>query len=63
MLRVNQIKVVPEADLDTLKKKTAGILGLKPNDIEKIKMISKRIDPESFIIVTDAREVYGLGFK
>ena len=32
-------------------------------DIEKIKMISKKIDPESFIIVTDAREVYGLGFK
>lgn len=35
----------------------------KRNDIEKIKMISKKIDPESFIIVTDAREVYGLGFK
>ena len=35
----------------------------KRNDIEKIKMISKKIDPEAFIIVTDAREVYGLGFK
>lgn len=35
----------------------------KRNDIEKIKKISKKIDPESFIIVTDAREVYGLGFK
>lgn len=35
----------------------------KRNDIEKIKSISKRIDPNSFIIVTDAREVYGLGFK
>ena len=35
----------------------------KRNDIEKIKMISKKVDPESFIIVTDAREVYGLGFK
>lgn len=35
----------------------------KRNDIEKIKTISKKIDPESFIIVTDAREVYGLGFK
>lgn len=35
----------------------------KRNDIEKIKTISKKIDPECFIIVTDAREVYGLGFK
>ena len=35
----------------------------KRNDIEKIKAISKRVDPNSFIIVTDAREVYGLGFK
>lgn len=35
----------------------------KRNDIEKIKSISKKIDPNSFIIVTDAREVYGLGFK
>ena len=35
----------------------------KRNDIEKIKSISKKIDPESFIIVTDAREVYGFGFK
>ena len=32
-------------------------------DIEKIKNISKKIDSRSFIIVTDAREVYGLGFK
>lgn len=31
--------------------------------IEKIKNISKRIDKNSFIIITDAREVYGLGFK
>lgn len=35
----------------------------KRNDIEKIKSISKKVDPNSFIIVTDAREVYGLGFK
>lgn len=31
--------------------------------IEKIKSISKKIDANSFIIITDAREVYGLGFK
>lgn len=35
----------------------------KRRDIEKIKTISKKIDSKSFIIVTDAREVYGLGFK
>ena len=35
----------------------------KRNDIEKIKTISKNVDPNSFIIVTDARDVYGLGFK
>ena len=35
----------------------------KRRDIERIKSISKKIDDKSFIIVTDAREVYGLGFK
>ena len=35
----------------------------KRNDVEKIKTISKNIDPNSFIIVTDARDVYGIGFK
>lgn len=35
----------------------------KRRDIDKIKNISKKIDRNSFIIITDAREVYGLGFK
>ena len=35
----------------------------KRRDIEKIKLISKKIDINSFIIITDARDVYGLGFK
>lgn len=35
----------------------------KRRDIDRIKTISKRIDKNSFIIITDAREVYGLGFK
>jgi len=35
----------------------------KRNGVEKIKKVSKKIDPKSFIIITDAREVYGLGFK
>lgn len=35
----------------------------KRRDLDKIKTISKKIDENSFIIITDAREVYGLGFK
>ena len=29
----------------------------------KIKELAKRIDNNAFIIITDVREVYGLGFK
>lgn len=32
-------------------------------DIAKIKMIARKIDPESFIVITNSREVVGLGFK
>ena len=32
-------------------------------DISKIKEIAKKIDPLSFIIITNSREVLGLGFK
>ena len=32
-------------------------------DIGKIKMITRKIDPNSFIIITNSREVLGLGFK
>lgn len=32
-------------------------------DISKIKMIAKKIDPRCFIIITNSREVVGLGFK
>ena len=35
----------------------------KRRDIIRIKEIAKKIDENSFIIITDAREVYGLGFK
>lgn len=46
------------------KKNTMVIMCVtKRNYIEKIKNISKKTDSNSFIIVTDAREVYGLGFK
>ena len=32
-------------------------------DTSKIKMIARKIDPRSFIIITNSREVVGLGFK
>lgn len=35
----------------------------KRKHISKIKEISKKIDEEAFMIITDAREVYGLGFR
>lgn len=35
----------------------------KRRGVDKIKVVSKKVDPSSFIIITDAREVYGLGFK
>ena len=47
----------------TQNKKTILMCVAARKDIEKIKNISKQIDPNAFIIITDAREVYGLGFK
>lgn len=32
-------------------------------DISKIKMTARKVDPNSFIIITNSREVFGLGFK
>ena len=32
-------------------------------DVVRVKQIAKKIDPESFIIIANAREVVGLGFK
>lgn len=32
-------------------------------DIAKIKVIARKMDPNSFIIITNSREVLGLGFK
>ena len=33
------------------------------NDIAKIKIIARKIDPTCFMIITNSREVVGLGFK
>ncbi len=32
-------------------------------DVAKIKMIARKTDPKSFIIITNSREVVGYGFK
>ena len=32
-------------------------------DVNRIKLITKKIDPRAFIIITNSREVVGLGFK
>ena len=32
-------------------------------DVSRVKQTAKKIDPQSFIIIANAREVVGLGFK
>ena len=32
-------------------------------DVARIKIIAKEIDPKSFIVITNSREVVGQGFK
>lgn len=44
MLRVNQIKVSPDAEFDTIKKKTASVLGVKITDIEQLNIVKQSID-------------------
>ncbi len=44
MLRINQIKVVPEAGIETIRKKAAGVLGIKPTDIHTINIVKQSID-------------------
>ena len=56
MLRVNQINVHPDASVDTIRKKTANILGIKSSEIEKLSIIKQSIDarkkPEIFYSYT-----------
>ena len=44
MLRVNQIKVLPQAGEQTLRKKVADILNIKPMYIEKLHVVKQSID-------------------
>ncbi len=47
----------------TEEKKLVLMCAAARGDINKIKVIAKKIDPKSFIIITNSREVVGLGFK
>ncbi len=63
---------------ETIKRGTTGLLGkgmytqekklvlmcaASRGDVARVKNIARNIDPESFIIITNSREVVGLGFK
>lgn len=47
----------------TNEKKLILMCAAARGDIAKIKMIAREIDPNSFIVITNSREVVGLGFK
>jgi uncharacterized membrane-anchored protein YitT (DUF2179 family) len=47
----------------TNKNKIVLICAASRGDVAKVKQTAKRIDPKSFVIITNAREVVGLGFK
>ena len=63
---------------DTIRRGTTGLFGkgmytnteklvlmcaASRGDISRIKLAARKIDPRSFIIITNSREVVGLGFK
>ncbi len=56
MLRINQIKVLPEAGEENIRKKAAAVLGIKQVDIEKLVIMKQSIDarkkPEIFYSYT-----------
>lgn len=43
--------------------KTILMCAASRGDVSRVKQTAKKIDPKSFIIITNAREVVGLGFK
>ena len=63
---------------DTIKRGTTGLYGkgmytqkeklvlmcaASRGDVARVKNVARKIDPQSFIIITNSREVVGLGFK
>ena len=47
----------------TQKNKIILMCAASRGDVARIKLIAKHIDPTSFIIIANAREVVGLGFR
>ena len=47
----------------TGKEKLVLMCAAARGDVSRIKLIARKIDPKSFIIITNSREVVGLGFK
>lgn len=47
----------------TNQKKLVLMCAASRRDITKVKMIARKIDPNSFIVITNSREVVGQGFK
>lgn len=43
--------------------KTILMCAASRGDVARVKQTAKKIDPKSFIIIANAREVVGLGFK
>lgn len=47
----------------TGKEKLVLMCAASRGDISRIKVVARKIDPNSFIVITNSREVVGLGFK
>ena len=47
----------------TNEEKLVLICAASRGDIARIKILAKKIDPKCFIVITNSREVVGLGFK
>ena len=46
----------------TNKEKVILMCAVSRGDIGKVKTVAKKIDPKCFIVITNSREVVGLGF-
>ena len=47
----------------TNKEKLILICAAARRDVVKVKTAAKKIDPQAFIVISNSREVFGMGFK
>ena len=52
-----------ERECILIKKKLVLMCAASRRDVARIKIIARKLDSSSFIIITNSREVVGLGFK